>query len=52
MTCPTGKFAYRTRGAARRNLRNLRARGRSEVAPYPCPHCLAWHLTSHPRSSR
>jgi hypothetical protein len=61
--CPiTGKRSYRTKRKARRLLQRIRTvvqrngeRGIPvldyiEQYPYKCPHCPAWHLTSHPRT--
>ncbi len=55
--CPTGKKGYRTARKARialttlqlDELRRQEALGqedRVERKPYPCPHCLEYHLTS------
>lgn len=47
------KRRYKTGGAARRALRNVRNYGEKRegkpARPYPCPDCNGWHLTSEAR---
>jgi hypothetical protein len=39
-----GKRAHRTRGRARRAMRQLRAQGVKRLNVYPCPHQPHWHV--------
>ena len=47
------KRSYRSERSARQKLRELRRShrhhfgGKTEDRAYQCPHCRAWHLTSH-----
>lgn len=47
--CPSGKFAFASRRAARARLKKLRAEGVGVHDAYRCPECEAWHLTHYPK---
>jgi hypothetical protein len=40
------KFAFTSKGVARRYIRQSRRRGLTARHAYLCPHCGMWHLTS------
>jgi hypothetical protein len=46
VVCETGKRYYRTKGDARRDVKQAMKYTRRRLRPYRCPHCGYFHLTS------
>lgn len=44
--CPSEKIKYRTRGEAKKALRQIRQEGGNVREAYDCHQCEGWHLTS------
>jgi hypothetical protein len=48
-SCPSGKWTYPTRTAAKKHSSRINRMRGDNLRPYVCPHCGFWHVGHKPK---